>query len=106
MRKDIIADVESGAKVASGGKSGTSPLRSSKFAPCPVGWIGDCYATDVFLMTTLKQGLTDGDCQVVKLIDPIEHKMLHHLLHKLKGSRHFEHQAVANPLNTRDENGN
>lgn len=53
--KDIIADVESGAKVASGGKSGTSPLRSSKF--------------------------------VVKLIDPIEHKMLHHLLHKLKGSR-------------------
>ncbi|CAK9015010.1 unnamed protein product [Durusdinium trenchii] len=72
--KDIIADVESGAKVASGGKSGTSPLRSSKF--------------------------------VVKLIDPIEHKMLHHLLHKLKGSRHFEHQAVANPLNTRDENGN
>eukprot|EP00434_Breviolum_minutum_P000902 symbB.v1.2.000797.t1/scaffold44.1/size390916/10 len=52
---DIIGDVESGTKEATGGKSGTKPIVSSKFA--------------------------------IKVIDSIEHKMLHSLLSSMKGSR-------------------
>lgn len=52
---DIITDVESGTKEATGGKSGTKPIVSSKFA--------------------------------IKVIDSIEHKMLHSLLSSMKGSR-------------------
>lgn len=51
----IIEDLEAGTKEATGGKSGTKPIVSKRFA--------------------------------VKLIDDIEHKMLHKLLHSLKGSR-------------------
>ena len=97
LRNDIIADVESGTKEATGGKSGTKPIVSSKFAET----LASLPLTDqqipshsqsvfLFLRVVVRRW---PECpsvrmtEAIKVIDNIEHKMLHKLLSFMKGSR-------------------